>query len=104
MAPALTLTERGATTKVRRRSRRHRPGRQGGRFVRIGFDMLAVQSPHHGQRGIGRYSQHLVSALLARDPGHEYFLYAYADLPTDRIPSGRRARLRRLGSATVPDG
>ena len=39
--------------------------------MRIGFDMLAVQSPHHGHRGIGRYSQHLVSALLARDDGHD---------------------------------
>ena len=33
--------------------------------MRIGFDMLAVQSPHHGTAGIGRYSANLVSALLA---------------------------------------
>ena len=34
--------------------------------MRIGFDMLAVQSPHHGHRGIGRYANQLVAALLAR--------------------------------------
>jgi glycosyltransferase involved in cell wall biosynthesis len=72
--------------------------------VRIGFDMLAVQSPHHGHRGIGRYSQHLVTALLARDDGHDYFLYAHADLPSARIPTSRRARFRWLGSETLPDG
>jgi glycosyltransferase involved in cell wall biosynthesis len=65
--------------------------------VRIGIDMLAVQSPHHGHRGIGRYGQHLVSALLDRDDGHEYFLYAHASLPLDRIPASPRAQLRHLG-------
>src|SRR5437588_13057304 len=65
--------------------------------VRIGFDMLAVQSPNHGHRGIGRYSRHLVSALLARDDGHEYVLYAHAALPAERIPSAPQARIRRLG-------
>jgi glycosyltransferase involved in cell wall biosynthesis len=72
-------------------------GRQGGRFVRIGFDMLAVQSPQHGHRGIGRYSRHLVSALLARDDGHQYFLYAHSALPIERIPSAPGVVLRRLG-------
>jgi glycosyltransferase involved in cell wall biosynthesis len=65
--------------------------------LRIGFDMLAVQSPHHGHRGIGRYGHHLVSALLDRDDRHEYFLYAHASLPLDRIPTGPRAQLRHLG-------
>jgi glycosyltransferase involved in cell wall biosynthesis len=69
--------------------------------VRIGFDMLAVQSPHNGHRGIGRYSARLVSALLGRDVGHEYFLYAHASLPLDRIPTGPRAQLRRLGPDTL---
>ena len=61
--------------------------------MRIGFDMLAVQSPHHGQRGIGRYSRHLVRALLDRDEGHEYVLYAHAALPAEGIPSAPNARL-----------
>jgi glycosyltransferase involved in cell wall biosynthesis len=59
--------------------------------------MLAVQSPHHGQRGIGRYSRHLVSALLARGGGHEYFLYAHDALPVEGIPTDTHARLRKLG-------
>ncbi len=64
--------------------------------MRIGFDMLAVQSPHHGHRGIGRYANHLVAALLARDDGHEYILYAHDGLPDQRIPTGPRAEVRRL--------
>lgn len=62
--------------------------------MRIGFDMLAVQSPHHGARGIGRYSANLVSTLLARDDGHEYVLYVHDDLPDDRIPGSTRAEVR----------
>jgi glycosyltransferase involved in cell wall biosynthesis len=59
--------------------------------------MLAVQSPHHGHRGIGRYSGHLVRALLARDDGHEYVLYAHPALPAGRIPEASRAVVRWLG-------
>jgi len=55
--------------------------------VRIGIDMLAVQSPGSRGRGIGRYSLNLVSALLARDSGNEYILYGHEDFPTDQIPS-----------------
>jgi glycosyltransferase involved in cell wall biosynthesis len=61
--------------------------------------MLAVQSPHHGHRGIGRYSRHLVSALLARDDDHAYVLYAHTGLPGARIPVSSRAELHWLGSA-----
>jgi glycosyltransferase involved in cell wall biosynthesis len=59
--------------------------------------MLAVQSPHHGQRGIGRYSGHLVRALLARDDGHEYVLYAHPALPAGRLPAAPHAQVRWLG-------
>ncbi len=62
--------------------------------MRIGIDMLAVQSPHHGHRGIGRYSGHLVSSLFARNDDHEYVLYAHQDLSTDRIPTCDRAIVR----------
>ena len=64
--------------------------------MRIGFDMIAVQSPHHGHRGIGRYANHLVSAILERDDGHQYILYAHDELPDHRIPTGPRAEVRRL--------
>lgn len=64
--------------------------------MRIGFDMLAVQSPHHGPRGIGRYSANLVTTLLARDDGHQYVLYVHDELPTDRIPHADRAEVRLI--------
>src|SRR5207245_11721 len=72
---------------------------QGGRLVRIGFDMLAAQSPHHGHRGIGRYARHLVRAALERDDGHEYVLYVHRDLPTDRIPEATNATTRIIRPA-----
>ena len=64
--------------------------------MRIGFDMFAVQSPHHGHRGIGRYSANLVSTLLKRDDDHEYVLYVYDALPAKRVPSSPRARIRSI--------
>ena len=66
--------------------------------MRIGFDMLAVQSPHHGHRGIGRYSRHLVAALLDRDDDHQFVLYAHDGLPDDRIPHAPNAIVRWLRS------
>ena len=67
--------------------------------MRIGFDMLAAQSPHHGHRGIGRYAHHLVHAALNRDDGHEYVLYIHMELPTDRIPEATNATTRLVGPA-----
>ena len=64
--------------------------------VRIGFDMLAVQSPHHGQRGIGRYSGNLVSTILENDSDNEYILYVHDQLPTDRVPKHPNADLRLI--------
>ncbi len=64
--------------------------------MRIGIDMLAVQSPHHGARGIGRYSANLVASLLARDDDHEYILYVHDDLPTNRVPESPRASVRLI--------
>src|SRR3982751_4427563 len=64
--------------------------------VRIGFDMFAVQSPHHGHRGIGRYSRNLVRAVLALGDGHEYVLYVHDDLPADRVPTAPNAEVRRV--------
>ena len=64
--------------------------------VRIGFDMLAVQSPHHGLRGIGRYSGNLVSTLLERDSRNEYVLYVHGDLPMDRVPNHPKADVRLI--------
>jgi glycosyltransferase involved in cell wall biosynthesis len=72
--------------------------------VRIGVDMLAVQSPNHGHRGIGRFGVNLVSALLERDDGYEYVLYVHEDLPDHRVPYAPRASARRIGPETDGDG
>lgn len=65
--------------------------------MRIGIDMLGVQSPHHGHRGIGRFGVNLVSALLARDDGHQFFLYAHEGLPQERVTTDPRATIRLVG-------
>jgi glycosyltransferase involved in cell wall biosynthesis len=68
--------------------------------VRIGVDMLAVQSPLRAARGIGRFGRLLVEALLARDDGNEVVLYVHDDLPTGQIPAAMNAAVRilRVGS------
>ncbi|MFO0910743.1 MAG: glycosyltransferase [Isosphaeraceae bacterium] len=66
--------------------------------MRIGFDMLAVQSPHHGHRGIGRYSANLLSTLLSRNDDHQYVLYVHDGLADDRVPRSPRAMVRRIES------
>lgn len=64
--------------------------------MRIGFDMMAAQSPHHGGRGIGRYATSLVSTLLNREDGHEYVLYVHDGLPSDVVPASPRAEVSTL--------
>ena len=61
--------------------------------MRIGIDMLGNQSTSRN-RGIGRYTRHLVGQLLARHPQHEYFLYVYEGLPgaDDRWPGAPQLR------------
>ena len=55
--------------------------------MRIGIDLLAAQSPHHGRRGIGRYARGLVSGLVARAEadGDEYVLYRRPSLMDPEI-------------------
>ena len=64
--------------------------------MRIGIDMLAVQSPEHGHRGIGRYSAGLVSAMLRWHQNHDFILYVHADLPDARLPCSTRASLQTI--------
>jgi glycosyltransferase involved in cell wall biosynthesis len=59
--------------------------------MRIGIDMLAVQSPVGRGRGIGRYAADLVATLLARDSTHEYILYGHDGFPTNNIPRAPQA-------------
>ncbi|CAN5617462.1 hypothetical protein BH23PLA1_BH23PLA1_11480 [soil metagenome] len=68
--------------------------------MRIGIDLLAIQSPFSRGRGIGRYGRSLLEAMLALDSSNEYILYSYEDLPTDEVPTSERTRFRRI--ARVP--
>ncbi len=64
--------------------------------MRIGVDTLAITSPYSRGRGIGRYSGHLLEALLDAGRAHEFVLYAHDDLPAARLPRRPNARLARL--------
>src|SRR3954465_4831123 len=72
------------------------PFGQGGPLVRIGIDMLGLQSPESRGRGIGRDSRNLVSALLAADADNEYFFYTHDGLPADDFPSAANVQVRPL--------
>lgn len=62
--------------------------------MRIGIDMLAVQSPFTRHRGIGRYGRGLLGGMLALDPSNEYVFYAHEGLPLDQIPAAPNATTR----------
>jgi glycosyltransferase involved in cell wall biosynthesis len=67
--------------------------------LRIGIDILGVQSPASRGRGIGRYARSFLTALVEQDARNEYVLYAHRGLSTSCFPSGNHARVRQLGIA-----
>ena len=75
--------------------------------MRIGFDMLAVQSPNHGHREIGRYSRYLVVALLESGDGQHAGARSADPDPHDAHPSvpdgesGNSARASRRASVAT---
>lgn len=68
-----------------------------GGSVRIGIDMLGVQSPGSRGRGIGRLAGSLVRHLLALDASSRFVLYTIEDLPTDEFPRAANAGVVRIG-------
>ncbi len=64
--------------------------------MRIGIDMLGVQSPLSRGRGIGRYALSLVTSLVSIDNSHEYIFYSHDSLDTDIFPSASNAIVRSL--------
>jgi glycosyltransferase involved in cell wall biosynthesis len=64
--------------------------------VRIGIDMLGVQSAASRGRGIGRYGRSFARALVERPADHEFVLYAHDGLPTDAFPDDPRCTVRPL--------
>lgn len=61
--------------------------------MRIGIDMIGVQSPSSRGRGIGRYARAWVETMTRADAGIEYVLYAHRGLPTDHFPDVPNARV-----------
>ena len=55
--------------------------------MRIGIDMLGMQSPNHRGRGIGRYCVELICAMFREASSHRFVLYRH-----DGLPDGRAAR------------
>lgn len=64
--------------------------------MRIGVDMLGLQSPDSRLRGVGRYGKNFLEALLALDAGNEYVLYAHDGLPADQFPESSSATVVTL--------
>ncbi len=71
--------------------------------MRIGLDALAMQSPDHARRGIGRYARDLVTALATASEDHQFVLYLHDGLPIDLVPDlpglGRRTLTPALDRA-----
>ena len=54
--------------------------------MRLGIDLLPLQSEGSRDRGVGRYAAHLLRALAAHSVDDEFILYRCRDLPNDRVP------------------
>ncbi len=65
--------------------------------MRIGIDMLALQSDDSRHRGVGRYARHFLDALFAAAPDRSFLLYSHDRLPIEDYPSGPNAEVRRIG-------
>ncbi|MGE5756432.1 MAG: glycosyltransferase [Planctomycetaceae bacterium] len=64
--------------------------------MRIGIDMLGMQSPDHRGRGIGRYCVELIGAMFREASSHRFVLYRHDGLPTDGLPEGPNTSSRTL--------
>jgi glycosyltransferase involved in cell wall biosynthesis len=64
--------------------------------MRIGVDMLGMQTPDHRGRGIGRYCAELSRALFREASAHRFLLYKHDGLPTDGLPEGSNTSTRTL--------
>ena len=64
--------------------------------MRIGIDMLGMQSPDHRGRGIGRYCTDLLRVLFREASSHRFVLYRHDGLPTDGLPEGTNTSIRTL--------
>ena len=54
--------------------------------MRVGVDLLPLQSEGSRGRGVGRYASRLIEALVARGPRDEFVLFHYLGLPEIASP------------------
>lgn len=73
-------------------------GRSNEPRLRIGIDMLALQSPGSRNRGVGRFGLNLVEPMLERSPDCQFVLYAHQGYPIDLIPSRANAELAMVAA------
>ncbi len=64
--------------------------------MRIGLDAIAMQSPDHARRGIGRYARNLIAALQALPGDQEFVLYIHENMPTQWLCETPRAEVRTI--------
>src|SRR4051794_24781891 len=64
--------------------------------MRIGVDMLGMQSPDHRGRGIGRYCTDLLRALFREASTNRFVLYRSDGLPSEGLPVGPNTSTRTL--------
>ena len=64
--------------------------------MRIGIDMLGMQSPDHRGRGIGRYCTDLLRVLFREASCHRFVLYLHDGLPADGLPEGTNTSIWTL--------
>ena len=56
--------------------------------MRIGIDMLGMESPDHRGRGIGRYCTELLACMFREASSHRFVFYRHDGLSTDGLPEG----------------
>ncbi|MEW4571066.1 glycosyltransferase [Tautonia sp. JC769] len=54
--------------------------------MRLGIDLLPLQSDGSRDRGVGRYAAALLRSLAEHSRADEWILYSYGALPLDRVP------------------
>ncbi len=71
-------------------------------MLHVGVDLLALQSPHSGGRGIGRYVAEWLEALAGRDPDLRFTYYRHAGLFDERLPHPEGVTVRPMPDGRTP--
>ncbi|WP_169972615.1 glycosyltransferase [Tautonia rosea] len=73
--------------------------------MRLGIDLLPLQSEGSRERGVGRYAAALLHSMAKHAQADEWVLYSYSELPFDRVPelTGPRVRIVSVGTIENDD-